>query len=216
MSFVSVERFKSLARRREVPRGTAIRKGLKGLSTALDGRRVLFTASTARVDRENDLIRQDGWRLDAFRANPVCLWSHRSDEPPIGRWAEVGLKNGVLRAVVEYVPADMPVVGPLAEMCLRMNRTGFLNAVSVGFIPMKWEVANERDDGETWCPPLDYIEQELIEISLCSIPANPDALIDPGDRQGADAAPRAASAPGHNVFAEAARRRAMLLRLYRL
>ena len=211
-----VERFKSLARRREVPRGTAIRKSIMGLSTPLDDRTVLFTASTSRVDRWNDLIRQDGWRLDAFRANPVCLWSHRSDEPPIGRWAEVGVKNGVLRAVVEYVPADMPVVGPLAEMCLRMNRTGFLNAVSVGFIPTKWEVASERDNGETCCPPLDYIEQELIEISLCSIPANFDALIDPGDRQGADAAPQAASAPGHNVFAEAARRRAMLQRLYRL
>ena len=155
VSYMQLERFKTLARRREVPAGTSIRKGLVGSMTALgDERKVLFTASSATVDRQGDVIRQDGWNLDAFKLNPVCLWSHKADEPPIGRWVEIGVEGGVLKAVVEYVPADMPVVGPLAEMCLRMNRTGFLNAVSVGFIPTKWEVANERDDGETLFPPL--------------------------------------------------------------
>src|SRR5438105_1903827 len=41
--------------------------------------------SDGSIDRYGDSIDQKGWQLEAFRSNPVALWSHDSSSPPIGR-----------------------------------------------------------------------------------------------------------------------------------
>jgi hypothetical protein len=52
-----------------------------------DGRVVTFAISTASVDRMGDTIAVDGWELDRFKANPVVLWAHASDELPTARFS---------------------------------------------------------------------------------------------------------------------------------
>src|SRR5205823_2028683 len=47
----------------------------------------------------------------------------------------------------------------------------FLNAVSVGFIPLSWENGSQEAGYRR-----KYLEQELLEVSAVSIPANPNAL----------------------------------------
>jgi HK97 family phage prohead protease len=148
---------------------------------AIEDRRVKFTISTSSVDRERDTIAIAGWDLEAYAKNPVVLWGHCSHHLPIGKCLNIGPDGESLKAEVEFVPADMPEVGGLAEAVLRMCRTGFLSATSVGFRPLEYEIANDRDDDDSWWPPMNFLRQELMEFSIVSIPANPEALIDPAE-----------------------------------
>ncbi len=47
--------------------------------------------------------------------------------------------------------------------------------LSIGGGLTEYEVDNENDDGESWCPPLIINGINLFEISLCGVPANPRA-----------------------------------------
>src|SRR5260221_901907 len=62
-------------------------------------------------------------------------------------------------------------VNPLAKLAYGLYKGGFLNAVSVGFIPIRWEDGNAEAGYRR-----KYLEQELLEVSAVCIPANPDAL----------------------------------------
>jgi hypothetical protein len=55
-----------------------------------------------------------------------------------------------------------------------MYRDGFLKATSVGFQPLKYAFTDDpqRRFG------IDFLEQELIEFSLVTVPANAEALIE--------------------------------------
>jgi hypothetical protein len=69
-------------------------------------------------------------------------------------------------------------VNPMARIAYGLYKGGFLNAVSVGFIPLRWEdgaksAANEQSGP---APRRRYLEQELLEVAAVAIPANPDAL----------------------------------------
>src|SRR5207244_9452332 len=60
---------------------------------------------------------------------------------------------------------------PIAKIAYGLYRGKFLNAVSVGFVPVRWENATEKTTYRR-----KYIEQELLEVSAVGIPANPNAL----------------------------------------
>src|SRR5262245_24521708 len=49
------------------------------------GSTMRFIATDETADRYNTVILRDGWKLDEFRANPVFLWAHKHDQPPIGK-----------------------------------------------------------------------------------------------------------------------------------
>src|SRR5262245_46497953 len=44
-----------------------------------------FVLSDATPDRMGDIINPDGWQIDAFKRNPIALFSHDQNFP-IGRW----------------------------------------------------------------------------------------------------------------------------------
>ena len=50
---------------------------------------MVFVISTDEVDRHGDIVSADGWRLDAFRRNPVVLWAHDYRFPVVGRVVEL-------------------------------------------------------------------------------------------------------------------------------
>jgi len=126
-----------------------------------------FTISTGAVDRERDTIAPGGWRLESYRKNPVVLFGHRHDEPPVGRARSVGVRDGALVAVVEF---PEPGVYERADVIRRLVEQDFLRATSVGFRPIK-SVYNEARRGT------DFLEQELLEFSIVSVPANAEALL---------------------------------------
>ncbi|WP_162141005.1 HK97 family phage prohead protease [Fodinicurvata sediminis] len=71
--------------------------------------------------------------------------------------------------MVEFAGAE---VNPRAEQALRLVRAGFLQAVSVGFLPLKSH--QEEAPGGRSITVFDAVE--LLEVSLVPVPSNPQAL----------------------------------------
>ena len=189
-----------------------LRKDYLGPAEVMGERQLRFTISTAAVDRVLDAIDQAGWDLTGYRRNPVVLWQHNSWDMPIGKCVEVGLQNGALCATVEFVRSDMPMgVGELADTILMLCKEGFLSATSVSFRPIEFDVTNDPSRGaDDWLPGFDFRKQDLTEFSIVTVPCNPDAVIDPAHREGAD--PMAAIRDMVSAAAPAATARAKALR----
>ena len=131
--------------------------------------------STAVLDRMGDIIDQAGWDLKAYTDNPVILWGHNMDEerPPIAKALKVwiqdkGTKNAALMFRIQFDLADS-----FAADIYRKIKEGFINTVSVGFLPTEWE---ELEPGNFW-GGLKYTAQQLLELSFVCVPANPQALV---------------------------------------
>ena len=150
----------------------ALSRQASTIERAPDGA-VSFIASTAAADRYGDTIDQKGWDTKAYEANPVLLWAHSYSTPPVGKVLKLGKGPDALRAdAVEFTSKETHAFG--AEVGA-MVREGFLNTVSVGFLPRKWE---ERYGEGGEFKGYHFTEMELLEISVVPVPANPQALID--------------------------------------
>jgi HK97 family phage prohead protease len=68
-------------------------------------------------------------------------------------------------------------VSPQARVAYGLYRGGFLNAVSVGFIPLVWEDARPEQVGGGCEWTRRYLSQELVEVSAVAVPANSEALM---------------------------------------
>jgi HK97 family phage prohead protease len=147
------------------------------------GKRTLqFVASDETPDRVGDVIKVSGWNLSEYKKNPVVLWGHdTSNVPPIGRAINVrrGKKpNGdpALYANIEFAPEE---AHPFAETVYQLAKRGFLNAVSVGFLPRATKELSEEEKSALGMPTYGqmYSKADLMEISVVSVPANPSALV---------------------------------------
>jgi HK97 family phage prohead protease len=131
-----------------------------------------FVLSTASVDRHGDTIDQKGWELDNYRKNPVVLWGHDHDQLPVGRAASVYVTpdGSKLKAIDRFSDAT-----ELARSVKQLYQEGFLNAVSVGFMPKEYELAEDEERGFM---AADFKTQELLEHSAVGVPAHPEALLE--------------------------------------
>jgi HK97 family phage prohead protease len=123
-----------------------------------------FVMSDASVDRMGDVIEPGAWRLDRFQRNPVALFNH-DPSFPIGTWHDVGVRKGQLTGRLDLME---PVSDRLREIHAAVN-AGVLRAVSVGFHSDSFEPLGKSGG-------IRFTEAELVECSLVSVPANPNAL----------------------------------------
>jgi phage head maturation protease len=128
--------------------------------------------STDGVDRDGDVIEQDGWEFDNYLLNPVVLFGHDYRSVPIGMTNRLSREGG--KTVANFTfrqPAnDFDPVLPVKSAWDQ----GMLRAASVGFRPKEAEPLDKDDDG--WFAPQRYMKQELLEWSIVPIPANQEAL----------------------------------------
>jgi HK97 family phage prohead protease len=129
---------------------------------------VRFLFSDGSVDRVGDTIDPQGWQLDSFRKNAVCLWAHDALSPPIGRVSNVFVDHRGLIGDIRFAEAE---VYEFADTIFRLVINGYLSAVSVGFLPLEYDLSNDRPYG------VDFMRQELLEVSVCPVPANSNALV---------------------------------------
>lgn len=154
-----------------VVRPTTLRAQLDRTQLA-DGAAMTFVASTEETNRYGFSLRNDGWNLDNFNANPVVLWMHDPFTPPLGRGQAVSDGSRVLLADVVFDDAD-----PLAQSVERKLRRGFLNAVSVS-----WDYLSAEGEPVTdaWRLTNDQIRDELsydlAEVSVVTVPGDPRAV----------------------------------------
>lgn len=130
-----------------------------------------FILSTPAVDSYNDVIDQKGWNLTRYNGNPIVLWGHNSWSPPIGKCTKIWLDGDALMGTVEFTSKDVSEFG---YMIGQMVKGGFLSAVSVGFYPDEYTFDQKRGG-------VNFIKQTLLEFSVVSIPANPEALLVPDE-----------------------------------
>ena len=129
-----------------------------------------FVLSDETPDRYGDVIAADGWQLDNFKKNPIALFGHSSSFP-IGTWKGLHVKDGGLRGNLQLAPAG---TSERIDEIRKLVEAGILRAVSVGFVPIEKQTIDARAD--SMFGPFKYFKQELVETSLVSIPANPNAL----------------------------------------
>lgn len=127
-----------------------------------------FVLSDETPDRMDDIIMSDGWELEAFKKNPIALFNHKSDFP-IGKWKGLQVSNKQLRGQLELAPVG---TSERIDEIRRLIEAGILRAVSVGFRPLD---AKPRDIKNPFSGQ-QFLKQELVETSLVSVPANPNAL----------------------------------------
>lgn len=145
-------------------------------------RKITFVASDGTRDSAGTVLNVDGWKLDRFNSNGIIGYQHRvyggwddTDNPDnvIGK-GYAYVKDGQLLVDVEFEPAE---INELAEKIYQKLLFGSLKAVSVGFMPVgkgQWGKDEESLDGKN--PTYYYAGQELLEVSVVNIPANPNAL----------------------------------------
>lgn len=132
-----------------------------------NGRMVRYTFSTPDVARDRHTIA--AWNLANFNKNPVFLWAHESDKPPIGKIVDMVDNRGTLTGTVQYATAEEY---DFADTIFRLVRGGYINAVSVSWNPLEWEWSKDRSRPGG----IDFKLAELLEVSQVPVPAHPDAL----------------------------------------
>ena len=147
-----------------------------------DERRVTFVASDATRDSAGTVLNQEGWDLTRFNRNGVIGYQHKvyggwsdTDNPDnvIGK-GRAYVEGGRLMVDVDFEPKE---INELAEKVYQKILFGSLKAVSVGFLPVgdgHWGEGEESREGAT--PTWYYDGQELLEVSVVNIPANPNAV----------------------------------------
>lgn len=151
---------------------------------------VRFVASDETLDCYNEIVRVNGWRFTHFDKNAPFVDSHdySSISKCLGQVIARNVEGGQL---VEDVQFALTSDGQtFADWGFKMVDGGFLKAVSVGFFPKRYATKWDSDKSsflaqveELGLTPeqaaqlcVVYLEQEQIELSLCVIGANPNAL----------------------------------------
>jgi HK97 family phage prohead protease len=129
---------------------------------------VRYVFSDESVGRDGHIVKASAWQTENFEANPVFLWSHSDETPPIGRVVGLTTVGKELRGAVKYAETD------LAETIYQLVRGKFLNATSTSWQPIDWERMSTGG-----CI---FTDVDLLEISQVSIPALPTALAQAGAR----------------------------------
>jgi HK97 family phage prohead protease len=149
---------------------TAVAKLIDAGTTEVETRVVRFRFSDGSEDRVGDTIDPKGWKLEAFKSNPIALFNHSYDKV-IGKCTRLYRGDGFLDGEIEFATAD---VSPLGDEIFKLVKGGFLNAVSVGFSPIDYEI---RRDVDGYFAGFHFIAQELLEISVVSVPCLRSALV---------------------------------------
>ena len=127
-----------------------------------------FVLSDETVDRVGDVVRADGWELDAFKQNPIALLGH-DHQHIVGRWENIRVQGKRLLARLHFADADTSDVVLTARSLVEQ---GILKAVSVGFSVLDYEPIDKEKPYNGW----DITRAALHEASLVAVPANPNAL----------------------------------------
>lgn len=138
-----------------------------------------FVASDESRDSYGTVLPVSEWNLERYNNNGIVGYAHNLygsyDADPdyvIGR-GRAYVNGAELLVDVEFEPEG---TNEIADKVWRKLQFGSLNGVSVGFSAQgaHWGEGEEAEDGAK--PTLYYTGLELLEVSVVTIPANPNAV----------------------------------------
>mgnify|MGYP005817283207 FL=1 len=127
--------------------------------------------STEDVDRDGDIVRQNGWDLTHFSTHPILLSSHnyRGLTNQIGEWTQMKVEGTELVGEAKYYIGEGNEEADWGFKLASKGRAAF----SVGFVP-DMSKAKQIEAGGTIS--YEFQGQELLEVSQVTVPSNPQAL----------------------------------------
>jgi len=121
-------------------------------------------ASDDSEDRHGDRVNPEGWDLKNYKKNPIILVDHDYRvEKVIGTGSGVKIEDNKL----VFSKITFSKTNDLAVKAFNLIKEGILRTWSVGFLVKKW--GDEKSK-------FTIQEQELLELSLVAVPANPNAM----------------------------------------
>jgi HK97 family phage prohead protease len=101
----------------------------------------------------------------------VVEWAHRYDIPAIGRAEGIYADDKGLHGLIIFNSKDYD---PFGWAIGERVKHGVIRAGSVGFRVLEIELPSKEDNADGTA--LIFRKQELLEFSICNVPANPFAL----------------------------------------
>ncbi len=165
-------------------------------SIDVENRKATHIISSSTLDRYNDIVDAEFWDTKNFMRNPVVLADHRASIVNIiGKSLSVTHKGTILSAETKFGDDGM------GETAFSLVKADLARTWSVGFrgteshritegakggkkglncskckTALK-KILNGRDIEDVWVWGRHFTGQELLEYSLVTIPANPDAVM---------------------------------------
>jgi hypothetical protein len=146
-------------------------------SDGLPPRTIRFICTNENVDLDGDTISTAGWNVQNYMKNPVILFAHDPSDFPYGTAKNITFDTRNKQTLVDIYfptmeelstdPKNVSEHAKKVDAVYCMAKAGLLNALSVGF------------KGKEYTPTAtgrNYTSQDLMEISIVPIPANPGAL----------------------------------------
>lgn len=128
-----------------------------------------YILSSETLNRNGYRVLSSGIKVDNFLKNPVLLFGHNTWDAPIGKIDDIKMEGTTLTGVPVFDDSD-----PIGAGFKSKAENGFPFALSIGFRPLTLSsdpahiIAGQQYETVTEC--------ELLEVSVVSIPANPDAV----------------------------------------
>ncbi|GHU86667.1 hypothetical protein FACS189476_00250 [Spirochaetia bacterium] len=138
---------------------------------------IAWTFSTFDLDRYDERVDPAGWDFKQFCNNPVIQWAHCYAIPAIGKAEGLYADDKGLHGSIVFNGKDYD---PFGWSIGERVKAGVIRAGSVGFRVLEIELPSKEDSSGTSFPQdgttLIFRKQELLEFSICNVPANPYAL----------------------------------------
>ena len=128
-------------------------------------RTLVVRISTASPDRSNDEMVPAGCDLTNYLKNPVVAAFHNYSKPAIAKTLDIQIDEGGIVAKLQFTPEG---ANPEADTLWKLYKDGFMNAWSIGFMPL--EYTQKSEGGYV------FTKWELLEYSAVLVPDNADAL----------------------------------------
>lgn len=154
-----------------------IQKTFNVETKAIDKEQGIYEAfvSTEDPDRDGDVILADGVDVGAYMKNPVIPFGHNYYDPEAvvakTLQAEKIPGRGV-KLVFQFVKRG---ISKSADLVHDLWANGFLNAMSIGFIP-KTSQPRTDNNGERLARGYLFTSVEMLEGSIVTVPSNAAAL----------------------------------------
>lgn len=127
---------------------------------------IQIMASDETVDRDADIIMADGWSTANWLNSGSLLYGHQPHELPIGTAESAQIINKKLVVTSKLAKKG---TSEWHDAIRSLVEQKILRGVSVGFQAKEW--TDNANGGKT------FMKQELLEVSLTPIPANPSAKV---------------------------------------